>query len=70
MNSSETFRVLAKNGMLGYSGPGWSTKKSILSFMRKYPRGKGIPAWNKSKTELYEACLIVAKEWSRTKSYI
>ncbi len=71
MTPNEAMKILIRNGFVGgYYGPGWSSINNIISFMAQYPRGKGISSNDKNKLNLYKACAIINKEYSRTKSYV
>lgn len=71
MTSNEAIKILIRNGFVGgYYGPGWKSVNNIISFMERYPRGKGISSNDINKLNLYEACAIINKEYSRTKSYV
>lgn len=65
MTNQEASSILSKNHFYGYFGPGYSTSKAIDSFMRLYPRRKGISTRDKETMELYDACLFFKQKQSR-----
>lgn len=64
MTRQQALSILGRNHFLSYFGPGYNMMNAIDSFMGLYPKRKGISSKDKSRMEIYDACLVIKREQS------